>query len=256
MCAAQTTESGPRPPAITVDRVLTAVALVPSPPVLVPELNGASAAETAGVRAAALAAVRRLGAAAQRWTVLGTGPAAVDLPPATRGTFAGFGVDLVVGLSPGAAGPVDPALPAAVLVGAWLRGAAAPEVTADARVVAADASPAACAAAGARLRRELDAGGRAHGLLVVADGATTLTEKAPGSLDPRAAGVQAGLTEALDRADCVALAALDPDLAAELGITGRAAFQVLAGACGSARGSTSYADAPFGVAYHVGWWTP
>ncbi|CAM3072776.1 hypothetical protein [Skermania piniformis] len=236
--------------------MLIAAALVPSLPALVPELNGADSAETEEVRLAASAECARLDAATTRWTVLGIGPATARYPATTRGTFAGFGVDLVVGLGPDPAGPVDPQLPVSVLVGAWLRGRVAPAVGADAWVVAADAAPAQCAELGAALRRELDAEPTPHGLLVVADGATTLTARAPGYHDPRAAAVQAGVTAALGAADRAALAALDPELCAELGITGRAAYQVLAGALPDAVGSTTYAAAPFGVAYHVGRWEP
>jgi hypothetical protein len=49
-----------------------------------------------------------------------------------------------------------------------------------------------------------------------------------------------------------ALAALDAGLAAELMATGRAAWQVLAGAAGLERrapGEVLYSDAPFGVSY-------
>ena len=50
-----------------------------------------------------------------------------------------------------------------------------------------------------------------------------------------------------------ALVRLDPDLARDLMATGRAAWQVLAGAFAGARPATeiSYAADPFGVAYLV-----
>ena len=53
--------------------------------------------------------------------------------------------------------------------------------------------------------------------------------------------------------DLPALAALDPDLARDLMATGRAAWQVLAGAFAGAGPATeiSYAADPFGVAYLV-----
>ena len=53
-----------------------------------------------------------------------------------------------------------------------------------------------------------------------------------------------------------ALAALDPGLAAELAVAGRAPWQVLAAAaCGDWAADLLYSDAPFGVAYHVAVWT-
>src|SRR5262249_49550701 len=101
------------------------------------------------------------------------------------------------------------------------------------------------------------------GLLVVGDGATTHTEKAPGYLDRRAAPFDAAVAEALANADPAGLLALDARLATELNAIGRAAWQVLAGAalaCADAadgrawRGELTYSQAPYGVAYHVALW--
>jgi hypothetical protein len=97
-------------------------------------------------------------------------------------------------------------------------------------------------------------------VLIVADGGTTLSKTAPGYLDPRAADVQAGIDRALDAGDCAALAELDTTLCAELGVSGRAAYQVLAGLFGTGGGGPSvetlYRAAPFGVGYHVSVWRP
>lgn len=250
--------------ATTVTGVFTAAALVPSPPVLVPELNGADVTATQPVREAALTAVGALAERALHWVVVGVGRTECEFGPNAVGTFRGFGVPVRVGLSAGADAPEDPMLPLAALVAGWLRGAAAPRATAQARIVADDTSPVYCAELGRALRAELDADPAEWGLLVVADGATTLTAKAPGAFDPRAEDYQRDLDDALATGDTATLAQLDPVVCAELGVGGRAAFQVLAGAFDTPHGDDTaraackslYRDAPFGVGYHVALWLP
>ncbi|MGF6881280.1 hypothetical protein ABIA39_001160 [Nocardia sp. GAS34] len=262
--------------AATVDGVFSLAALIPSPPVLVPELCGGwpavddehPAAQVPALREAVLAAGRALAGETMRWTVVGVAPegagAELDYVDAV-GTFRGFGADVPVALSDSALAdglPPDPDLPLPVLIGGWLRGRVAPEATVEARLIAADSAVADCAALGARLRRDLGAEPGPRGVLVVADGATTLSTKAPGYLDSRAEAAQAGIDRALDAGDCAALAELDTTLCAELGVSGRAAYQVLAGlfGAGAADGrpgvETLYRAAPFGVGYHVSLWRP
>jgi hypothetical protein len=91
-------------------------------------------------------------------------------------------------------------------------------------------------------------------LLVVGDGSARCTPAAPGYFDERAQEFGRSVESALRDGDMAALAGLDAGLAAELMATGRAAWQVLAGAVGAHRqvpGDLLYADAPFGVAYYV-----
>ncbi|MFD6272894.1 class III extradiol ring-cleavage dioxygenase family protein [Nocardia asteroides] len=244
-------------------------ALVPSPPMLVPELCGRPAASggdpddpTVALRAAALDAAAALAAAADRWTVVGVGAHDQNFAPATRGTFRGFGADVVVGLGPAgrAEPPADAQLPLPVLVAGWLRERVAPGISVSARLLAADTAPAECAAAGAALRAELDADPAPHAVLVVADGAATLTVAAPGYLDERAVPVQHALDAALRTGSRAGLAALDPALSAELLLDGRAAYQVLGGLFAAdpadPRVRTLYQGAPYGVGYDVSVWQP
>ena len=77
--------------------MLTAIAIVPSTPVLVPELVGAAAAEVADLTTAVLAAAALL---PSRWIVIGTGGADDVLGPNGIGSFAGYGADVRVRLSP------------------------------------------------------------------------------------------------------------------------------------------------------------
>ncbi|WP_338892707.1 class III extradiol dioxygenase subunit B-like domain-containing protein [Rhodococcus sovatensis] len=232
-----------------------AVALVPSPPLLVPELTGGGAAEASDVRAASLEAARFLAAAADLWVAVGVGDRRSRIAPTLSGTFAGYGVDVAVALSPRASAS-DPELPLAALIAGWLRGQTAPGIVVDVRLVEQTAEETECRRLGRELREEMDSDGRVWGLLVIGDGATTLTEKAPGSFDSRAAHVQAQIDDALATADLETLATLDRRLCHDVGARSVAAWQTLAGVVGTDRLDTRtlYRGAPFGVGYFVGTW--
>jgi hypothetical protein len=94
------------------------------------------------------------------------------------------------------------------------------------------------------------------GLLVAGDGSARRGPKAPGYLDDRAAPFDAGVEHALADGRAEALLALDPVLAADLLVAGRAAWQVLAGATQRrpVRARLDYCADPFGVAYFVARW--
>lgn len=228
--------------------MLTAIALTPSAPVLVPELAGAAAAEVADIRAAAVTAAAEL---PDRWIAVGVGPLGQVVEPDTRGTFAGYGVDVGVALAPGTAAAVS-ALPLCALFTGWLRGQANPGARAQVRVFGAETDAATALAHGRDLRAEIDAANVPVGVLVVADGTTTLTPSAPGGYDPGAALVQAGLDDALASGDTSALGSL-PEA-----VVGRVAYQVLAGMVGSGPRTARelVRGAPYGVGYFVGVWVP
>ncbi|QDQ92194.1 hypothetical protein FND50_16090 [Rhodococcus sp. WB9] len=238
--------------------MFTAAILVPSPPLLVPELTGAAAAETAPLRDAVQTAAKALSALATEWVAVGAAPAAVAVRSDAQGTYRGYGVDVRVALRPGPAGDPDPDLPLAALTAGWIRGTCAPDAVVDVRILAADLSPQQCAEYGAELRTLLDRDPEPRGLVIVADGANTLTAKAPGAFDPRAEGVQARIDAALDTGDRDALLALEPAECDSLGIGGRVPWQVLAGVFDAPPAScrTLYSAAPYGVGYHVGEWRP
>jgi hypothetical protein len=91
-------------------------------------------------------------------------------------------------------------------------------------------------------------------LLVVGDGSARRSPAAPGYFDERAEAFDVTAEAFLRAGDMAGLASLDPGLAAELLATGRAAWQVLAGAVGLDRRAPAdvlYADIPFGVSYLV-----
>ncbi len=111
------------------------------------------------------------------------------------------------------------------------------------------------AAACLRLGADLRSLGDRVGLLVMADGSACRSLRAPGYLDPRAAAFDAVLEEAVRGGDLGPLRAMDPDLARELLVAGRAGWQVLAGAMPGRAPSTEilYEADPFGVFYLVAW---
>ncbi|TPG37025.1 hypothetical protein [Mycolicibacterium hodleri] len=228
--------------------MLSAIAFVPSAPVIVPALATGAVSELKDLYSAVAAAAAEL---PDRWFVVGIGRADNVIGPRTVGTFGGYGVDVRVALSPGAIG--DPkALPLCALVAGWVRTASAPDASAEVWVYATDHEPEAALARGRALRAEVDAIAEPVGVLVVADGANTLTASAPGGHDPDSVPLQAALDDALSVGDTDALSRL-PD-----GIVGRVAYQVLAGLAGASRWSAGelYRGAPYGVGYSVGVWTP
>lgn len=230
--------------------MLSAIAIVPSAPVLVPELTGAAAAEVADLAAAVLAAAACL---PPRWIVVGTGDADDVVGPGGRpGTFAGFGVDVRVLLSPqtGDGSPVE--LPVCALLAAWVRGQAQPAASAQVRIYRGDHDADSALARGRQLRVEIDQAPDPIGVLVVADGANTLTSSAPGGYDPGAADHQLALDDALASGDVAALTRLPGRL------PGRVAFQVLAGLIepGPRTAKELYRGAPYGVGYFAGVWQP
>ncbi len=228
--------------------MLSAIAIVPAAPVLVPELAGAAAAEVADLTAAVLAAAALL---PSRWMVIGAGQTDDVLDPRTVGTFAGFGADVRVELSPRAHAAEPPAaLPVCALLAGWVRGRVRPEATAQVHVFRADHDVDTALTRGRQLRAEIDRLPDPTGVLVVADGANTLTPTAPGGYDPDNAAAQLALDDALANGDVAALAGLPRQ------ILGRVAFQVLAGLSepGPRSAKELYRGAPYGVGYFAGAW--
>ncbi|UED86975.1 class III extradiol dioxygenase subunit B-like domain-containing protein [Streptomyces profundus] len=235
--------------------MLVAAAVCPCPPLLVPEVAAGAAPELDRARAACFDAVAVLAAARpDRLLLVGTAPEAEsgDYPAGSHGSFRGFGVAIDVRLGAGEPGPRE--LPPSLTVGAWLlerTGWQAAPVAASA--LPDTLPPADCLAAG----RELAAGDERLALLVLGDGSACRSAKAPGAWDERAEPFDAAVANALAAADGQALAALDPALARQLHVAGRAGWQLLAGAAERAdlAGRLLHDDAPYGVGYLVASWS-
>ncbi|WP_103501171.1 hypothetical protein [Streptomyces sp. SM14] len=259
--------------------MLVAAAVCPCPPLLVPAVASGAAPELDTLRASCRAAVEALAAARpDRLIVVGTGPGpGAAYPSGSRGSFEGFGVPLTVHLGtrggeaavtgeargataapsdlPPPPSPTPPtSLPTSLAIAAWLLA----DVGWDAAPVSgvglpADQPTADCLARG----RELDALDGRTALLVMGDGSHCRGLRAPGYLDERGAPFDADIAAALKAADHQALAALDRDLAAEVGAVGAAPWQVLAGAAGDGglAGRLLHDEAPYGVGYLVSVWS-
>ncbi|CAN3128487.1 hypothetical protein ACNUDN_11255 [Mycobacterium sp. smrl_JER01] len=229
--------------------MLNAIAIVPSSPLMVPQLASSATGETEDLRGAAVSAAAGL---PSRWIAVGVDARDGVYGPPSPGTFAGYGVDVRVSLSaePGADEPT--ALPLCALIAAWLRGQAAPQGQVEVRTCRSDLAGEAAVERGRQLRTQVDSAVEQLGVLIVADGANTLTPAAPGGHDPASASAQAALDDALAAGDTAALRHLPAS------ILGRVAYQVLAGLAEPGPGSARelYRGAPYGVGYFVGIWTP
>lgn len=216
------------------------LAFVPSAPVMVPELGRDADPQLGQLTAAVRAAAANLPA---RWVALGVGPRRVRVPADAVGTFAGYGADLSVRLAPHVDGAVAE-LPLCALIAGWLRGQVNPAATVEVLVLPDDLTAEQALAAGRELRAGLDGAG----VLVIADGAATLTPAAPGGFDTNSVAVQQLWDDALAAGDVAALAGLD-------GVPGRVAYQAAAGLAGPGAAATEYyRGAPYGVGYFVGTW--
>jgi hypothetical protein len=228
--------------------VLSAIAIVPSAPVLVPELASGAAADLVDLRDAVFGAAAGL---PDRWVAVGAGSVDAVIGHDAVGTFAGYGADVPIAFAPGNAGaPSD--LPLCALITGWVRGRVSPRARAEVRVYAHDHRVDTALARGRTLRAEIHQAADAVGVLVVADGAHTLNPAAPGGYDPDSVAVQAALDDALACGDAAGLTTLPA------GVVGRVAYQVLAGLTEPAPASARelYRGAPYGVGYFVGIWIP
>jgi len=140
-------------------------------------------------------------------------------------------------------------LPLPHLVGAHLTGGRSRSFV----VVDPSMDPEECAELGSELAASADR----IALLVMGDGSARHDVKAPGYLDPRAREWDETVRNAFAQADFDALMALDPAVADELLCTGRAPWQVLAGAATGValRVNDVSFHVPFGVGYFVARWS-
>jgi len=214
---------------------------------IVPEIASGAAPELDPLRAACDAVVRRLAVSGARsLVVLGSDSLTMDYNSPVRVSFSRWGLPETPG--------EPPSLPLSLSVGAWLLNRAFVPVSAITprfTTIAQSAPVEECAALAARLGSD-----GPWALLAMGDGSARRGVGAPGYDDPRALSYDQSIERALAAADLDALRGLDPALAAELMVAGRAPWQVLAAAAagGTWRATMEYSDAPHGVAYFVASW--
>jgi len=221
--------------------MIVSAALCPSPPLLATELTG-RADILPDLRTACTAAIAHLLAATPDViAVVGAAQETATWNPDNRLDLSAY--------APVAGGHGKPGLPLALGIGALLLDEAAYTGRRILQAVDESAQPGDCLWLG----RGLAAAAPRVGLLAIGDGSTRRGLAAPGYLDERAIPFDDAVQQALRDSDMAALAAIDPDLARDLMATGRAAWQVLAGAFADASPATdiTYAADPFGVAYLV-----
>ena len=224
--------------------MLVAAALVPTPPLLVPEIAAGSSAADDPLRHACDAAVAEaLGSDPDVVVVVGSAPATGLVSGSWD--WRGFGLELPTQAPPRR-------LPLGLAIGAWLLDRH--DVTLPRRYlgVARESSPRECADLGERC---VD-GDERIAFVVCGDGSARRSEKAPGYYDAAAEPWDRAACAALGAADTQALLRLRPETADELLASGRAPWQVLAGAASGAQWTAelTYVAAPYGVAYAVGSW--
>jgi len=233
--------------------MIAAAALCPGPPLLARELTG-QAEILPDLRHACMVAVARLVAAAPDViAVVGPADLTATWDPAGALDLTAYAPALGRPAAPGAARTTSDgersALPLALGIGAALLDKAGWDGPRALWSVGGSAPQAECA----RIGGDLEAPAERIALLVMGDGSARRSVSAPGYLDERAEPFDAEVERAVRDGDLDALAALDPALAADLMVSGRPAWQVLAAALGGTglRADVLYSDAPFGVGYLV-----
>ncbi|WP_304454369.1 hypothetical protein [Nocardiopsis sp. YSL2] len=226
--------------------MIVGTAVCPHPPLLLRELTGGQDV-AADLRKACEAALASLVALAPEVVVVvgGADTGGRHAPGAApAGAFGATG-----------ARPAEDALPLSLGVAGRLLDAVGGPVPVEMYAVAFDADPGQVAEAARAIARRPER----VGLLVMGDGSARRGVRAPGHLDERAFAFDERVCRALAEADPSALLGLEPGLAAELLVAGRAALQVMASAVvedgASYRSEVLYADDPFGVMYTVAVWS-
>jgi hypothetical protein len=239
--------------------MITAGAVCPAPPLLARELTGADPV-VPELRQACLDAVAGLlRGRPDVVAVVGAGEQTSTWDAGSRLDVSAFAPGIGLASRDGSAGrgarvsaPArdgSPGLPLPLGLGARLldqAGHAGPRVL---QLVGEDEPAGRCAELGTRIARSA---GRVA-VLAMGDGSARRGPKAPGYFDPRSGPFDAEVERAVRACDLDGLLALEPNLARELMATGRAAFQVLAGALLGTDPASEilYAGDPFGVAYLV-----
>jgi hypothetical protein len=222
--------------------VIISAALCPAPPLLARELTGTDPVAPELRQACLDATAALLSDEPDLVIIVGVATETRAWPPDGQLDLAAYGP----GLERAGSGR---SVPLPLGLGARLLDQAGYSGRRELQSVGEQESATACAALGEQL-----AGAAARmALLVMADGSARRGLKAPGYLDERSVPFDGEVERAVRTGDLPALLALEPELARDLMATGRAGWQVLAGAMNGHRPTTDvrYSGDPFGVAYLV-----
>lgn len=179
-----------------------------------------------------------------RVIVLGAGPETVRHDPEAR-----YDLGRLIGRDRCPA-PAGRSLPVAAAIGRELVRKAGWTGPLSVQAVDPAASPEDCRRIAAELQADAD-----DLLVAVGDGSALRRPGGPGPVHPQAAAYDTAVLEAWRTGDRDAILALDPGLAAELMVTGRAPWQVAAAAAGTVdRTEIHYADDPYGVFHLIASW--
>lgn len=227
--------------------VLIAAAVVPHPPVLVPEVAQGFSPDLDTLRASCDTAVGRLyTAGADEVLIVGAG-AEQGADIVSQGGFGAYGVDVAVDGRWEFAAPNAVPMTLPFLIAAWLLRDWPTEPVRRPLMVAERGRTVPLVESTAR-----------QAMLVLGDGSASRTPQAPGHFDERAEPYDAAVARALATADTGALAALDPVLSRELHVAGLPAWKVLADAAAASGveydADLLYDEAPYGVGYFVATW--
>lgn len=237
----------------TVHGVIARLAVLPYPPLLVPDLTVRSDSRLDHVRSACSRAVTSVTDSASELVAVGVDRFRAGVyEPHSGGTFAGYGAPVPVSLEQ--AGPAEPGLPLPALIAGWFREQAeADRVTVH--VLDVDAGDDEVAALAHRI-----VAGPPVGVLVLTEGSRRRDEHSPKPPHPDAAAVDARIASAFAAADTEALHGLEPSVLSEAGVDTLPALRFLATAADESghawRPELLYDDTPFGISYHVALWSP
>lgn len=229
--------------------MITAAALCPAPPLLARELTGTDPVVPALRQACLDATIELLNGDPDVVAVVGTADRTRTWPADGQLDLAAYAPALRMQSGEGYGIGDAAVLPLPLGLGGTLLDEAGYAGRRELHSVGDKVPPGDCAALGARLAGLADR----VALLVMADGSARRGPKAPGNLDERSVPFDAQIEAAVRSGELAALLMVDTDLARELMVTGRPAFQVLAGALAGRplASEVRYCADPFGVAYLV-----